>query len=628
MGNPASHDSAGTGIPVEFRNISKKVRLQLSVVIVITIGALIASLAGILNGISLITPLLLFIPIALAAYWFPRQGVIFAVILGVLEVGLVFFYDTRELAILTFAVTTASFYVLVAIAVVISSLSGGLKERESRYHGIFDYSETGIFLVRNGDRGLQIMEVNTRGADMVKDEPTALVGTSLSEVWKENSAREEFLEKIKAERSVSGFESALNPVKGGSIPVLVSGARLPGSQIVLTFTDISRRKQYEEQFQIRNLQLSTINEVIGSTSGANSVQDLTQSALGKIAELLGFEFCGCRLLGTDTHGSEVLHQGDDSLFRGIRGDSSIAAQEWLDAIERQVSTYYPGNRQVASDEPSTLGAGAVIPLVSDAGPLGAMYFATRQPHRFTPDEKDVLESLGKEVGTAITKIRLSEDLVIANQRANLYLDILMHDINNANLASLWYGDLLTETLSGESRDIARKMIEGIQKSREVIRNLETIRKIYERRENVKPIDLDRVIRAEIAHYPDANIQYEGKAPMVLADDLAGEIFTNLFGNSLKFGGRDVEIEVGVNEGKDDEVQVSVSDHGPGIPDELKEVIFNRFQTSTSKGSGKGLGLYIVKTLVERYGGKIWLEDAVPGDHHAGCSFKFTLKKAV
>jgi PAS domain S-box-containing protein len=628
MGSPVSLGSSGTGIPAEFRNLSKKVRLQLSIVIVITIGALIASLAGILNGISLITPLLLFIPIALAAYWFPRQGVIFAVILGVLEVGLVFLYDTRELAILTFAVTTASFYVLVAIAVVISSLSGGLKERESRYHGIFDYSETGIFLVRNGDHGLQIMEVNKRGADMVKDDPDALVGTSLSEVWKENAPREEFLKRIKAERSVSGFESALNPVEGGSIPVLVSGARLPGSQIVLTFTDISRRKQYEEQFQIRNLQLSTINQVIGSTSGANSVHDLTRSAMGKIAELLGFEFCGCHLSGTDTHSSEVFDQGDGSLFRVIRGDSSVAAQEWLDAIDQQVSIYYPGSGQVTPDTPSTLGAGAVIPLVSDAGPLGAMYFATRQPHQFTPDEKDVLESLGKEVGTAITKIRLSEDLVIANQRANLYLDILMHDINNANLASLWYGDLLTEMLSGESRDIARKMIEGIQKSREVIRNLETIRKIYERRENLKSIDLDKVIRAEIAHYPDARIRYEGKAPMVLADDLAGEIFTNLFGNSLKFGGRDVQIDVGVHERGDDEVLVSVSDHGPGIPDELKEVIFNRFQTSTSKGSGKGLGLYIVKTLVERYGGKIWLEDAVPGDYHAGCSFKFTVKKAV
>ncbi|MBP1928011.1 PAS domain S-box-containing protein [Methanolinea mesophila] len=627
MGSPASQGIAGKDIIAGFRNLSGRARLQLFIVIVITAAALTASLAGILHGISLITPLLLFIPIAVAAYWFPRQGVIFAVFLGVLEVLLVFLYDTRELAILTFAVTTASFYVLVAIAVVISSLSGGLRERESRYHGIFDHSETGIFLVRNGDRGLQIMEVNNRGAEMVKEDPAALVGTSLSEVWKENASREEFLEKIKEDRSVSGFESALNPAKGGNVPVLVSGARLPGSQIVLTFTDISRRKQYEQQFQSRNLQLSTINQVIGSTSGATSVRELTQSAMGKIAELLGFEYCGCRLSGTETHGEEVLRQGDDSLYRGITRDESKAAKEWLNSIEQQVATYYPEPGKTTS-EPSLLGAGAVIPLVSDDGPLGAMYFATRRPHEFTPDEKDVLESLGTEVGTAITKIRLSEDLAVANQRANLYLDILMHDINNANLASLWYGDLLTEMLSGEARDIARKMIEGIQKSREVIRNLETIRKIYERRENLKSIDLDRVIKAEMAHYPDARIRYEGKAPMVLADDLAGEIFTNLFGNSLKFGGRDVAIEVGVSERGDDDVVISVSDHGPGIPDELKEVIFNRFQTSTTKGSGKGLGLYIVKTLVERYGGKIWLEDVVPGDHHGGCSFQFTLKRAI
>ena len=76
------------------------------------------------------------------------------------------------------------------------------------------------------------------------------------------------------------------------------------------------------------------------------------------------------------------------------------------------------------------------------------------------------------------------------------------------------------------------------------------------------------------------------------------------------------------------VKITVGDEGPGVPDELKSVIFIRFQTGEEKGSGKGLGLFIAKTLIERYGGKIWVEDRVKGDSSQGAEFVFTLPKAM
>ena len=67
----------------------------------------------------------------------------------------------------------------------------------------------------------------------------------------------------------------------------------------------------------------------------------------------------------------------------------------------------------------------------------------------------------------------------------------------------------------------------------------------------------------------------------------------------------------------DEVEVSVADTGPGISDELKGVIFARFQRGKGKKSGKGLGLYIARIIVERYGGRIWAEDRVPNHPEQG-----------
>jgi signal transduction histidine kinase len=74
------------------------------------------------------------------------------------------------------------------------------------------------------------------------------------------------------------------------------------------------------------------------------------------------------------------------------------------------------------------------------------------------------------------------------------------------------------------------------------------------------------------------------------------------------------------------VQVSVEDTGPGIPDRTKESIFHRFERGWAEGCGDGLGLFIVRTLIERYGGTIRVEDRVEGRPDLGAAFRFTLRE--
>jgi signal transduction histidine kinase len=74
-------------------------------------------------------------------------------------------------------------------------------------------------------------------------------------------------------------------------------------------------------------------------------------------------------------------------------------------------------------------------------------------------------------------------------------------------------------------------------------------------------------------------------------------------------------------------KVSVEDDGPGIPDDLKPKLFSRFRRGPTKASGKGLGLYLVKNLVEGYGGEVSVEDRVAGDHTKGSRFVITLPAA-
>ena len=66
--------------------------------------------------------------------------------------------------------------------------------------------------------------------------------------------------------------------------------------------------------------------------------------------------------------------------------------------------------------------------------------------------------------------------------------------------------------------------------------------------------------------------------------------------------------------------IKPKDNGPGIPGDFKSAIFNRALKGTKKAKGMGLGLYLVKSLVDSYGDKVWVEDRVHGDHTKGARF--------
>jgi signal transduction histidine kinase len=115
--------------------------------------------------------------------------------------------------------------------------------------------------------------------------------------------------------------------------------------------------------------------------------------------------------------------------------------------------------------------------------------------------------------------------------------------------------------------------------------------------------------------------------MVRGNPLLKEAICNLIGNSIKYSDDEVVIDIKVS--RIDRTagpfyEVSIEDNGHGIPDEVKPKLFRRFQRGTTKAHGKGLGLYIVRSLVEKLGGSVRAEDRVPGDYTKGARFVLTL----
>jgi signal transduction histidine kinase len=224
-------------------------------------------------------------------------------------------------------------------------------------------------------------------------------------------------------------------------------------------------------------------------------------------------------------------------------------------------------------------------------------------------------------------LNAQKKLADANEEANLYLDIITHDINNVNSGAMALTELLVRKSRDTEKTLALRLESSINESTVIINNVSTIRRLHERREALKPVPLDEIIRDSIRQFQNTTTRYPGTKAVILADSLARQVFINLIGNSAKFSGTRGVIDITVTDA-DDLVEVAVTDNGPGIPDDLKPVIFDRFRKGRSGKSGKGLGLFIVRSLIESYGGRIWAADAVPGKADAGTSIHFTLKKAA
>jgi signal transduction histidine kinase len=116
---------------------------------------------------------------------------------------------------------------------------------------------------------------------------------------------------------------------------------------------------------------------------------------------------------------------------------------------------------------------------------------------------------------------------------------------------------------------------------------------------------------------------------VEANELLKDAFVNLIANAVKHSDEEKPLTVNVKaepvkENGKKYYRCTVEDDGPGIPDGLKSKLFHRFQRGTTKAHGKGLGLYLVRTLVEGYHGKVWVEDRVTGDHTKGARFVIML----
>ena len=239
------------------------------------------------------------------------------------------------------------------------------------------------------------------------------------------------------------------------------------------------------------------------------------------------------------------------------------------------------------------------------------------------------------------RLQTEEALKESRRLIELYVDLMGHDINNMNQIGIGFLEMAREKLSAEGaighdgRMLIDRPLEAFRNSSRLISNIGKMRKVMGKETKQEPVDAGKTIEDAIAEYrsvPDRQITIE-YAPvpglMVNADGLLKDVFSNLIGNAIKHSLPEKPLSIritAVREVKDglDRVVIGVEDNGPGIEDSRKTAIFNRFAPGSVKTMGRGLGLYLVRTLIESYGGSVRVEDRVPGDYRQGSHFVILL----
>ncbi|MBD3215593.1 MAG: PAS domain S-box protein [Candidatus Lokiarchaeota archaeon] len=234
----------------------------------------------------------------------------------------------------------------------------------------------------------------------------------------------------------------------------------------------------------------------------------------------------------------------------------------------------------------------------------------------------------------------------AYNRANFYKDLFIHNMNNILQVLSSSTEILSHSFEDrkENDDFSHlmKMI-----TKQIKRGIELVSKIHQISElEEKDLELVRIDAVEMLEkvidyikkaYNEKNIEITTKIHFknyfVQANELLEEIFQNILINSIKYNEEEIiEIEIRASEVNDEQddtfLRLEFIDNGIGIEDKRKQLIFMKGKQSAKRSKGMGLGLTLVNLLINKYAGKIWVEDRVEGNYQVGSNFSILLPKST
>gem|GEM_PF-2334686 len=529
-----------------------------------------------------------------------------------------------------------------------------IRRSEENYRKLFNSTADAIIIL---DKEGKIVDVNPALVEIFGYKQPDLINQPLVRLMDSSKNTitdfENYISRIHREGSEK-FEIWYRRKNGESFPAEMTLAMTVynGEKAIITsLRDVSEKKRIEEeqrQHLVRteallelskldisnlNLLLKKVTEVDGRTLNVERVsiwlfnEDRTEFICQDLFRVD---------LGKHERGAKLDVKQYPGYFRALMESRIMAVYDvHTDSRTKELSEVYFKEFGINSvmDVPVWL-HGEVVGIVCH-GHVGTF-------RQWTLEEQDFAAAVASTVSLALEAVerrraeetlrKTVEELAKSNRELEQFAYVSSHDLQEPLRMVGSYTQLLARRYKGkldsEADEFIRYAVEGVKRMQILINDLLTFSRIGTRGKPFEATDCNVVLKKTLQDLKvsieenNAEVIYDS-LPTVYADEIQlGQLFQNLIGNAIKFRSKEnPKIHISAKL-ENEQWVVSVKDNGIGIESQYKDRIFVIFQRLHTRNEypGTGIGLAVCKKIVERHGGKIWLESEVG----KGTTFYFTL----
>ncbi len=405
-------------------------------------------------------------------------------------------------------------------------------------------------------------------------------------------------------------------------------------------TEITERKQAEEAVQRFNERLETMHQIDRAILAVRSPAEIAQVTSDRIRELLACERVSVALFNLEANTSFTLAvsvASEISILMGgphpleAFGDVEELRQGKVNIIEETAAlSQSPGDvthQLIQAGIHSHINA----PLIAEGNLIGALNLGADRPKAFTQEHIEIACEVADQLAIAIQQAQLQESLQDMNaeleeaiQAKDEMIANVSHELRTPLTQIIGYSELVMDgMLGGDLNPDQQHAVDVVLSRAQSLNNLVNMLLNFQLL-SPEDFDWDEVSLNNLIDMTQVGWQEEAQKkgvaletqvvshlPPVRGDlQRLQQVLDQLLDNALKFTPEGGAVNI-CAERRADEVWLSVSDTGVGIPPDNLEQIFERFHqvdgSSTRKYGGMGLGLSLAKGIIELHGGHIWAE---------------------
>ena len=428
--------------------------------------------------------------------------------------------------------------------------------------------------------------------------------------------------------------------------------------LAIFFQDITQRKSAEKVLLELNWRLLLINEIDNAILTSEKPKIIAKKVLKKLNDKIDFKYASFAIYNAENDEFEITNIKTSkpklkSVATTVLG-SEIDFYD-LEKIKKgeiqlinDLKSIHSKSSRIHKFIEEGLNTFVIFPLMFENKLEGALSLISENSEEFSSKNKTLASEISNHLAIFISQNKLKKEIAqytlsleeritertaqleFSNNELRNFAQVVSHDLKAPLRAisqlSYWISNDYSDKIDSAGQEQLAMLVSRVKRMDNLIEGILQYSRAGRAREKEAPINLQLIVKDVINSINPPTfitIEFENELPEILGDPIRfGQIFQNLISNAIKYMDKPLGIiKIGC-EKKENYWKFHVTDNGPGIEEKYFNRIFQIFQRLESRDNleGTGIGLTLVKRIIQIYNGEIWVTSKV----NEGTTFHFTL----